>query len=67
MEFGVYALYDLLKEKLSAKVVLPIVTVACLLAAPVILAAQNWDDHDRSNRKKILLGRNHAHAVQKHA
>ncbi|MDP5045323.1 MAG: hypothetical protein NWQ06_10145, partial [Leeuwenhoekiella sp.] len=44
----------MLKDKLSAKVVLPIVTVACLLAAPVILAAQNWDDHDRSNRKTAL-------------
>ncbi|MEO2079777.1 MULTISPECIES: glycosyltransferase family 117 protein [Leeuwenhoekiella] len=52
--FGVYALYDMLKEKLSAKVVLPIVTVACLLAAPVLLAAQNWDDHDRSGRKTAL-------------
>lgn len=52
--FGVYALYDLLSEKISAKIILPIVTVLCLLAAPVLLATQNWDDHDRSNRKTAL-------------
>ncbi|MGB5941893.1 MAG: DUF2723 domain-containing protein [Leeuwenhoekiella sp.] len=52
--FGVYALYDLLKEYLKPKIVLPIVTVFCLLAAPVILATENWDDHDRSGRKTAL-------------
>ncbi|WP_378185717.1 DUF2723 domain-containing protein [Aquimarina sp. W85] len=48
--FGVYALFDLLKEYIKPKVLAPIVTVVCLLAVPVVLAAQNWDDHDRSNR-----------------
>ncbi|WP_074409707.1 MULTISPECIES: glycosyltransferase family 117 protein [Aquimarina] len=48
--FGVYALFDLLKKYLKPKILAPIVTVACLLAVPVLLAAQNWDDHDRSNR-----------------
>ncbi|RXG24646.1 glycosyltransferase family 117 protein [Leeuwenhoekiella aequorea] len=52
--FGVYALYDMLKDKVSSKIVLPAITVVCLLAAPVILASQNWDDHDRSNRKTAL-------------
>ncbi len=48
--FGVYALFDLLKEYLKPKLLAPIVTAVCLLAVPVLLAAQNWDDHDRSNR-----------------
>lgn len=52
--FGAYALYDMLREKLSAKLVLPLITVVCLLAGPVILASQNWDDHDRSGRKTAL-------------
>ncbi|WP_290477277.1 DUF2723 domain-containing protein [Leeuwenhoekiella sp. UBA1003] len=48
--FGVYALYELAKEYLKPKVALPIVLAATTLAAPVLLATQNWDDHDRSNR-----------------
>ncbi len=52
--FGVYALYDMLKEYLSTKIVLPAVTVICLLAVPVVLAKENWNDHDRSGRKTAL-------------
>ncbi len=48
--FGVYALFDLAKEYLKPKVALPLVLTATALAAPILLAAQNWDDHDRSNR-----------------
>lgn len=48
--FGVYALFDLLKEFLKPKIVAPIVTTICLLAVPLLLASENWDDHDRSDR-----------------
>ncbi|MBW2938610.1 DUF2723 domain-containing protein [Aureisphaera sp. CAU 1614] len=48
--FGVYALYEVVKDYLKPKVALPIVLVATTLAAPVLLATQNWDDHDRSGR-----------------
>jgi len=48
--FGVYALYEILKEYIKPKVAIPIVLTATLLAAPVLLATQNWDDHDRSGR-----------------
>ncbi len=48
--YGVYALFDLLKNYLKPKIALPIVIIATALAAPVLLATQNWDDHDRSNR-----------------
>lgn len=48
--FGVYALFDLLKEAISPKLSAPITTVICLLAVPTLLASENWDDHDRSNR-----------------
>ncbi len=48
--FGVYALFDLLKNYLKPKIVAPAITAVCLLAVPVLLAAQNWDDHDRSDR-----------------
>ena len=48
--YGVYALFDLLKEYIKPKMALPIVLAATVLAGPVLLASQNWDDHDRSNR-----------------
>ncbi len=48
--FGVYALYEMVKEYIKPKLALPFVLAATTLAAPVLLATQNWDDHDRSNR-----------------
>ncbi|KAA1245110.1 DUF2723 domain-containing protein [Aquimarina sp. RZ0] len=48
--FGVYALFDILKNAVKPKLLAPAVTLVCLFAVPVLLAAQNWDDHDRSNR-----------------
>ena len=48
--FGVYAIYDSLKNYLQPKLAGPLVIAATLLAAPVLMASQNWDDHDRSNR-----------------
>ncbi len=50
MGFGVYALFDILKKYIQPKIAVPLVIATGLLAAPVLLASQNWDDHDRSNR-----------------
>ncbi|WP_111307699.1 glycosyltransferase family 117 protein [Confluentibacter sediminis] len=48
--FGVYALFDALKKYLPANVTASLVTVVCLALVPGILAANNWDDHDRSDK-----------------
>ncbi len=48
--FGVYAIYEIVAEKIKSKLVGPIVIGATLLAAPVLMATQNWDDHSRANR-----------------
>ena len=48
--FGVYAIYEIIKEKLVAKIAAPITIAATLLAAPILMAAENWDDHDRSEK-----------------
>ena len=50
MGYGVYALFDLMKNYLKPKIALPVVLTVTTLAAPILLASQNWDDHDRSNR-----------------
>jgi hypothetical protein len=40
----VYARQNILAPKLAG----PLLIASCLLAAPVLMASQNWDDHDRS-------------------
>lgn len=48
--FGVYALYESVCSYLTPKIAGPILIGASLLAAPVLMASQNWDDHDRSGK-----------------
>ncbi|WP_299210838.1 DUF2723 domain-containing protein [uncultured Aquimarina sp.] len=48
--FGVYALFDILKDQMNAKKAAYITILISLLGVPSLLIAQNWDDHDRSNR-----------------
>ena len=48
---GVYAIYDWLNTYSKSKLIGPVVSVLCLAAVPGILISQNWDDHDRSNRR----------------
>ncbi|SFC88595.1 glycosyltransferase family 117 protein [Algibacter pectinivorans] len=48
--FGVYAIYDALKTYIPKTLAAPIITVVCLLLVPGILVANNWDDHDRSDK-----------------
>lgn len=48
--FGVYALYEVLKDYIKPKLAIPLVLTVTTLAVPVLLASENWDDHDRSGR-----------------
>ncbi|WP_333878528.1 glycosyltransferase family 117 protein [Flavobacterium sp.] len=48
--FGVYALYEIVCDYIKSKIIGPVVVGLCLLGVPVLMASQNWDDHDRSNR-----------------
>jgi len=48
--FGVLSLYETLKEVTPKKIAAIGSTTLCLLAVPVLMAFQNWDDHDRSGR-----------------
>ncbi|MCJ8211645.1 DUF2723 domain-containing protein [Mucilaginibacter sp. RS28] len=47
---GVLAIADLLSKKMNAKTSALIASVACLIAAPILMASQEWDDHDRSTK-----------------
>ncbi len=48
---GVLSLYNVLSKKLSNKTLNAIlVTLACLILVPGIMAKEGWDDHDRSGK-----------------
>ena len=48
--FGVLALFQGIKQFLNPKITAIVVSVLALFAVPLLMANQNWDDHDRSNR-----------------
>ena len=47
---GVMAISDILAKKINPKTAGIVATVFGVLAAPVLLASQNWNDHDRSEK-----------------
>lgn len=47
---GVLFIADLLSKKINPKTSAIAATVICLLAAPALMANQEWDDHDRSTK-----------------
>ncbi|MCB0736553.1 MAG: DUF2723 domain-containing protein [Bacteroidetes bacterium] len=57
---GLLMLYDFLKKSISPNIAALLVSVVCLVAVPVKMVAEEWDDHDRSNRKvPLAFGRNY--------
>jgi hypothetical protein len=53
--FGVLALYEYLKTFANKKIIAIAISVVSLLAVPALMASENWDDHDRSNRYTTRL------------
>jgi hypothetical protein len=53
--FGVLALYEYLKSFGKKKVVALAVSIVSLIAVPTLMASENWDDHDRSDRYTARL------------
>lgn len=47
---GVVSLFELLRANMKKPSTAILVSVACLILVPGIMAKENWDDHDRSNR-----------------
>ena len=57
-----------LQKKISQTTAATLATVVCLLAVPVLMAQQEWNDHDRS--KKVLArdsARNYLESCDKNA
>jgi len=53
--FGVYAIYDFISQKVKNKITGGGVIALSLLAVPILMAFQNWDDHDRSGKDTALV------------
>jgi hypothetical protein len=47
---GVLAIFDYLQRKANQVTSAAIATTVCMLAVPAVMAKEEWDDHDRSNR-----------------
>ncbi|MBQ0768723.1 MAG: DUF2723 domain-containing protein [Bizionia sp.] len=48
--FGVFAIFNALRKRISSPMLAPAVTLVCLLLVPTVLISNNWDDHDRSGK-----------------
>lgn len=47
---GVLSVYSFLQKKIKSAITPVLATGICLLAVPVLMAFQEWDDHDRSTK-----------------
>ncbi len=52
--FGVLLIYDFLKKYITPIGGATFAGVLSIFAVPVIMANENWDDHDRSNRYTVI-------------
>lgn len=67
---GVYAIYEWTRKikQLSEVARASIIGVVCLLAVPVLMASEEWDDHDRSGRYMAReFARNYLESCEKDA
>ncbi len=48
--FGVYSVFDFLATKLPQGISAGIATALCLIAAPIVMAKDGWNDHSRAGR-----------------
>jgi len=53
--FGVYAIYDYISQKIKSKFIGYGVLLFSFLLVPLLMAFQNWDDHDRSGKDTALV------------
>ncbi len=49
--FGVLQVREWMLKKMNRSMATNIAAAVCLLAVPVLMAAQEWDDHDRSKKE----------------
>ncbi len=61
--FGVAGLAKMLENSKLPKVATAAIALALALPAPILMATENWDDHDRSDRYLVRdFGKNYFHS-----
>lgn len=51
---GVFAIYEGIKKYIKPNVAIPVTLAVTLLTTPVLMAKENWDDHNRSGKHTAL-------------
>jgi hypothetical protein len=65
---GVLAIKELLAKIASQKMSLALATTCCMLAVPVLMAVQGWNDHDRSHKTTALdMAKNYLNSCEANA
>lgn len=65
---GVLAMKDILARISSNKMSLVVASATCLLIAPVLMAVQGWDDHNRSGKTTALdMAKNYLNSCEPNA
>ncbi|MEA3462573.1 MAG: DUF2723 domain-containing protein [Bacteroidota bacterium] len=65
---GVAGLFQVIRSKLNPKLSAILATAISLVAVPLLMATQNWDDHDRSGRYTARdIARNYLNSCSKDA
>ena len=65
---GLCFIVDSLRKIISHKIILIVAFIVCLVAVPILLAVQNWDDHDRSGRYTARdIGSNYLNSCDENA
>ena len=65
---GVLAIFDSLKKYRRKNLTAVLVVATCLVFVPMLMAIENWDDHDRSGRYTARdIARNYLNSCEKDA
>ncbi len=51
---GIFAIYEGIKKYINPNIAIPATLAITLLSTPVIMAKENWDDHNRSGKHTAL-------------
>lgn len=51
---GVFAIYEGIKKYIKPNIAIPVTLAVTLLTTPVLMAKENWDDHNRSGKHTAL-------------
>jgi hypothetical protein len=63
---GSWALIQKLQTFISKKIAAPLTVGISLVCVPILMASQNWDDHDRSNRYTAQsMAKSYLQSIQK--